>query len=77
MLTVLCRFMVSQGCIPPLCDLLSVMDHKVIQVALNGLENILRIGEMDAQYAGPGALNPFAHIVEECQGKWCCCICFM
>ncbi len=36
------RYLVSQGCIPPLCDLLTVMDSKIVQVALSGLENILR-----------------------------------
>ena len=33
------------------------MDNKIIQVALDGLENILKIGEQDKQAAGPGAVN--------------------
>uniref|UniRef100_A0A2K6FAD9 Karyopherin subunit alpha 5 n=1 Tax=Propithecus coquereli TaxID=379532 RepID=A0A2K6FAD9_PROCO len=36
------RYLVALGCIKPLCDLLTVMDSKIVQVALNGLENILR-----------------------------------
>ena len=28
-----------------MCDLLTVMDAKIVQVALSGLENILRFGE--------------------------------
>lgn len=60
------RFLVDQGCIPPLCELLTVMDAKIIQVALNGLENILRLGEQDAKnHAG---LNPYAVIIEGCYG---------
>ncbi|CAB0005714.1 unnamed protein product [Nesidiocoris tenuis] len=60
------RYLVNQGCIPPLCELLTLMDNKIIQVALNGLENILRLGEADAK--AHGTVNPFAVIVEECYG---------
>ena len=38
------RYLVSQNCIKPLCDLLTVSDAKIIHVALDGLENILRVG---------------------------------
>nr|CAD7462222.1 unnamed protein product [Timema tahoe] len=55
-----------QGCIPPLCDLLTVMDAKIVQVALNGLENILRLGDQDAKTHG--AINPYAVLIEECYG---------
>ena len=41
------RYLVSQDCIKPLCDLLMTMDNKIIQVALDGLDNILKVGEMD------------------------------
>uniref|UniRef100_A0A0A9XP06 Importin subunit alpha n=1 Tax=Lygus hesperus TaxID=30085 RepID=A0A0A9XP06_LYGHE len=60
------RYLVEQGCIPPLCELLTLMDTKIIQVALNGLENILRLGETDAKTHG--TVNPFAVIIEECYG---------
>ncbi|XP_066904568.1 importin subunit alpha-7 [Halyomorpha halys] len=60
------RYLVDQGCIHPLCELLTVMDAKIIQVALNGLENILRLGEQDAR--AQGTLNPYAVNVEECYG---------
>ncbi|KAJ3710690.1 armadillo-type protein [Lentinula raphanica] len=46
-----------QGCIKPLCDLLIMM---VIQVALDGLDNILKVGEMDKAAAGLGAVNQYA-----------------
>ena len=29
------KFLVIQGCIPPLCDLLTVMDSKIVQVRLD------------------------------------------
>lgn len=61
------RFLVDQGCIQPLCDLLTVMDSKIVQVALNGLENILRLGDQDAK-ANNGA-NPYSVMIEECYGK--------
>lgn len=60
------KFLVEQGCIPPLCDLLTVMDAKIVQVALNGLENILRLGEQFSK-AHSGA-NPYAVMIEECYG---------
>lgn len=62
------RYLVSQGCIRPLCDLLTIMDNKIIQVALDGLENILKIGEQDKVAAGPGAVNQYAQHIEECGG---------
>lgn len=62
------HYLVSQGCIKPLCDLLTCMDNKIIQVALDGLENILKIGEQDKQAAGPGAVNQYALYMEECGG---------
>ncbi|KZC09861.1 PREDICTED: importin subunit alpha-7-like [Dufourea novaeangliae] len=58
-------YLVKEGCIPPLCDLLTVMDPKIIQVALNGLENILRLGEQDAIHSG---INQYALAIEECYG---------
>lgn len=61
------RYLVDQGCIPPLCDLLTVMDMKIIRVALNGLENILKVGEMDAKQSGEP--NKYALMVEESYGK--------
>ncbi|ELU00208.1 hypothetical protein CAPTEDRAFT_220826 [Capitella teleta] len=60
------RFLVDQGCIKPLCELLTVMDAKIIQVALNGLENILRLGLQDRKLNG--GTNPYSVLVEECFG---------
>jgi importin subunit alpha-6/7 len=66
------RFLVSQGCIKPLCDLLACPDNKIIQVALDGLENILKVGEMDKEAAGPNStesqVNRYALFIEEAGG---------
>lgn len=60
------KYLVSQGCIKPLCDLLNSGDNKIILVALDGLENILKVGEMEKEHTGN--LNQMALFVEECGG---------
>ncbi|KAH0844392.1 hypothetical protein AYO21_00861 [Fonsecaea monophora] len=66
------RYLVSQGCIKPLCDLLACPDNKIIQVALDGLENILKVGDMDKESADPrspeGQVNRYALFIEEAGG---------
>jgi hypothetical protein len=60
------KYLVDQGCIKPLCDLLSASDARVITVALEGLENILKIGDKEAHETG--GLNRYATLVEEAEG---------
>ncbi len=43
------------------------MDTKIVLVALNGLENILKIGQKEVKDSG--APNPYAVQIEECFGK--------
>jgi importin subunit alpha-6/7 len=66
------RYLVTSGCIKPLCDLLACPDNKIIQVALDGLENILKVGEMDKEAADasrPEAqVNRYALFIEEAGG---------
>lgn len=63
------RYLVNLGCIKPLCDLLTVMDSKIVQVALNGLENILRLGEQEAKQENNGSgVNPYCSLIEEAYG---------
>ncbi|KAJ4306257.1 Importin subunit alpha-1 [Collariella sp. IMI 366227] len=63
------RYLVAQGCIKPLCDLLACPDNKIIQVALDGLENILKVGDLDKQAAGDtDSINRYALFIEECGG---------
>lgn len=54
---------VDAGCIPPMCELLTVVDSQIIQVALNGLENILKAGDLDKTKP-----NPYSVLIEECYG---------
>lgn len=60
------NFLVSQGCVPPLCELLEVNDAKIVTVALEGLENILKIG--DDLKDQNGGENPHALVVEQANG---------
>ena len=60
------RQLVEAGVIKPMCDLLTSTDAKIIMVALEGLENILRVGKQDA--AGVNENNRYARMVEEEHG---------
>jgi len=60
------RYIVSVNAIPALCDLLCCNDNKIIMVALEGLENILKVGEDDK--VRTEGRNLFAQKVEECGG---------
>ena len=65
------RYLVSVGAIKPLCDLLACPDNKIVQVALDGLENILKIGEVDKasqSTTGEQTINRFALFIEEVGG---------
>ena len=65
------RYLVQQGCVKPLCDLLACPDNKIIQVALDGLENLLKVGEMDkdaTENAAEQSINRFAMFIEEAGG---------
>ena len=57
-------YLASQGVIPPLCSLLLVPDNRVITVAIEGLENILRAG----QTKGPHIVDRLVEIFHECNG---------
>merc|ERR1711934_224576 len=46
------KYVVDQNSIQPLCDLLDAKDGRIVTVALEGLENILRVGLDEAQKAG-------------------------
>eukprot|EP01112_Ceratiomyxa_fruticulosa_P007110 TRINITY_DN1836_c0_g1_i1.p1 TRINITY_DN1836_c0_g1~~TRINITY_DN1836_c0_g1_i1.p1 ORF type:complete len:535 (-),score=129.63 TRINITY_DN1836_c0_g1_i1:424-2028(-) len=63
------RYLVTSGCLRPLCDLLSASDARIITVALEGLENILKIGERDARDdPNTGGVNIYATMIEEAEG---------
>lgn len=60
------RYLVQLGCIKPLCDLLPSKDAKVVNVALEGIENILKSGQYLA--AERDGINPYLEYVEEADG---------
>lgn len=60
------RFLVQQAAIPALCELFKCPDAKVVQVALEGMTNILTVGKKDAE--AMGSENKFNDIMEECSG---------
>lgn len=64
------RYLVSEGSIPPLCDILSCQDNKIIQIALDAIDAILEVGERDFLASGGsiGECQPHALQVEEAGG---------
>ena len=56
------KFLVQCGCIKPLCDLLTCSDVRIVTVALEGLENILKIGEAQKELTGPQGINIYAQV---------------
>ncbi|KAF8077049.1 hypothetical protein N665_1066s0011 [Sinapis alba] len=62
------KFMVSRGCIRPLCDLLTCPDTSIVRVCLEALENIMVIGEALKSKGQTGEENLFATLVEEAGG---------
>ena len=61
------RYLVSQGCIKPLCDLLEIADNKIVEVTLDALENILKMGEKDKESRGL-SINENADYIEKAGG---------
>ena len=53
-------YLVEQGVIPPFCHLLSCKDTQVVQVVLDGINNVLKL-------AG-GDLEVVTGMIEECGG---------
>ena len=51
----------NQGVLPPLCNLLGVKDTQVIQVVLDGINNILKMADTDVE--------AICTLIEECSGQ--------
>ncbi|KAH9754214.1 Importin subunit alpha-2 [Citrus sinensis] len=63
------KYLVREGCIKPLCDLLLCVDPKIVTVCLEGLENILKVGEAEKNTGSTiGDVNQYARLVEEDEG---------
>lgn len=60
--------MVSSGCIKPLCDLLLCPDPRIVIVCLEGLENILKVGEAEKNQGNTGDVNAFAQMIDDAEG---------
>lgn len=54
-------YVVQQGVIPPFCNLLGVKDTQVVNVVLDGINNILKMAGDD--------LESINQMIEECGGK--------
>lgn len=61
------KYLVEQGCIEPLCNLLSVHDARIVSVALEGLENILRVGQKEKDTSGAD-FNDYSRAIEAVGG---------
>ena len=62
------RYLVQQGCIKPLCDLLTTTDNETIEIALDAINNILKVGERDRLATWAGTVNQYAILVEDAGG---------
>ncbi|GLT47675.1 hypothetical protein SLA2020_213510 [Shorea laevis] len=62
------KYLVSQGCVKPLCDLLICPDPRIITVCLEGLENILKVGEADKNLGNNGGVNLYAQMIDDAEG---------
>ncbi|KAF9588505.1 hypothetical protein IFM89_012055, partial [Coptis chinensis] len=58
------KYLMSQGCIRPLCDLLVCPDPIIVIVCLEGLENILKIGEAKKNAGHTEGMNVFAQLID-------------
>ncbi|KAK1279148.1 hypothetical protein QJS04_geneDACA007162 [Acorus gramineus] len=62
------KYLVSQDCIKPLCDLLVCPDPRIVTVCLEGLENILKVGEAEKNLGNTGGVNLYAQMIDEAEG---------
>ena len=58
----------SQSCIKPLCDLLVCPDPRIVTVCLEGLENILKVGEAEKNLGRTGDANLYAQMIDDADG---------
>ncbi|XP_059648448.1 importin subunit alpha-1a-like [Cornus florida] len=62
------QYLVSQACIKPLCDLLVCPDPRIVTVCLEGLENILKVGEVEKNLGRSGDVNVYAQMIDDAEG---------
>jgi len=59
------RYMVNEGLIEPLLDLLQTSEPRIVLVALEALDNLLRVGDRDARESH---VNEYASEIEKLHG---------
>ncbi|EFJ46508.1 hypothetical protein VOLCADRAFT_62408, partial [Volvox carteri f. nagariensis] len=57
------KYLVQSHAIKPLCDLLVAADARIIAVVLEGLKNILKVGNQESDMPGAAGANLFARMV--------------
>ena len=62
------RYLVNQGCIKPLYDLLVCTEPIIVTVCLEGLENILKFGETEKDLGNTGGVNLYAQFIDDAEG---------
>ncbi|CAI9772136.1 unnamed protein product [Fraxinus pennsylvanica] len=63
------KFLVHEGCIKSLCDLLvGPNEARVIKLCLEGLENILKVGEAEKPQGNTEDVNVFAQMIDDAGG---------
>jgi len=61
------KYLAMQGCIKPLCDLLTCPDPRITTLCLAALENMLRAGEAEKD-AGLTDVNVYARLIDDAGG---------
>ncbi|PWA64777.1 hypothetical protein CTI12_AA340290 [Artemisia annua] len=61
-------YLVSQGCITPLCDLLIWLDPSIVTVSIQGLKNILKVGELEKNLGNSDEVNFYAQLIDDAEG---------
>jgi len=63
------KFLVTCGCIPPLCELLACQDNRIVELVLDGLDNILKVGSSHkGEFLEAHLSNCYTTIIEGCGG---------
>lgn len=62
------QFLAIKGCVKPLCDLLKCPDPEIVTVCLEGLDNILAVGEADKAMGKHNGNNIYAQLIDDCDG---------
>ncbi|CAA7398355.1 unnamed protein product [Spirodela intermedia] len=62
------KYLVREGCIKPVCGLLSCPDKDLVRVCLQFLGHILSVGKAERDVGSSGGANAFAQMIEDSEG---------